>query len=169
MLKEVCTYPLTLSQFHILKVMTFTGEHHVGKVAEFLGVSPPAATKNIDKLERLGLVLRTPCEGDRRAILLTASPEGRRVVWQYEELKLERLLPVLDCFRPDEIETLSDLLERFSVSLLDRERTGRGYCLRCGAYIEDECPVGRIRGGCPHLKAGAAPRLDREPGIPWFP
>ncbi len=152
LLREASPLPLTLSQFHLLKLMSADGQHQVGELAEFLGVSPPAATKNIDKLERLKLVVRTPSKGDRRATLLSVSLKGRRLVQKYEELKAARLFPILEEFRPKEIAKLSDLLERFSMSLLSIEEPGEGFCLRCAAYVADDCPIGHARGGCPYMK-----------------
>jgi len=150
LLRETTPLPLTLSQFHLLKLMSINGSHQVGELADFLGVSAPAATKNIDKLEHLRLVVRAPSPDDRRATSLSVSSKGRRLVDKYEELKESRLTPVLDGFRAEEIDQLTDLLERFSVALLEHERSGRGYCLRCAAYIDDQCPVGEVRGGCPY-------------------
>src|SRR3990172_12542924 len=118
LVREVSPVPLTLSQFHLLKLMFLNGRHQVGEVADFLGVSPPAATKNIDKLEAHGLVVRAPSKGDRRATLLSVSPKGRRLVRRYEALKTARLAPVLARFRPEELEQLKHLLERFSLLLL---------------------------------------------------
>ena len=86
-LREVTDDPLTLPQFHLLKLISLNGTHQVGEVAQFLGVSPPAATKNIDKLEGLGLVARSPSTDDRRATLLASSHKGRRLVKRYEALK----------------------------------------------------------------------------------
>jgi DNA-binding MarR family transcriptional regulator len=147
-LGEVCQDRLTLPQFHLLKLIALNGQHQIGEVAHFLGVSSPAATKSIDKLERLGLVTRSPSQGDRRATLLAASPKGYALVQRYEERKARRLAPVIEGFTSEEIEQLSTLLERFAVSLLQHERPGRGYCLRCAVYIDEGCPVGRTRGGC---------------------
>lgn len=156
LLREITSFSLTLSQFHLLKLMVFNGQHQVGEVADFLGVTPPAATKNIDKLERLGLVVRTPSKGDRRATLLSVSPKGRRLVRKYEQLKRARLTSVLEGFRPEEIKQFCELVERFSVSLLSLDPLGDGFCLRCAAYIEDDCRVGEIRGGCPYHKLRGA-------------
>lgn len=150
LLDEASPLALTSSQFHILKLMHVNGRHQVGELAEFLGVSAPAITKSIDKLERFGLVLRTPSKGDRRAVILKASLKGRRLVEHYEELISTRLGPILEDFESNEIDHFSNLLERFSVSILKRERTGRGFCLRCAAYIETGCPVGHVRGVCPY-------------------
>ena len=47
---------LTLPQLHLLKLIDRHGRHPVGEVADLLGVSAPAATRNVDKLERLGLL-----------------------------------------------------------------------------------------------------------------
>jgi len=150
LLREATTLPLTVSQFHLLKLIALDGLRQVGEAAGFLGVSPPAATKNIDKLERLGLVVRGPPTGDRRATPLTASAKGRHLVRQYEELKTARVSPILSSYPPETIRGLTDLLEQFSVSLLGLERSNDGFCLRCAAYVEEECAVGRARGGCPY-------------------
>ncbi len=156
LLRETSSLPLTLSQLHLLKLMTYNGEHHICELAKILGVSAPAATKNVDKLERLGLVIREPSKGDRRATLVSVSSMGRQLVERYEENKRARVAPVLGSFQPEELAMLSDLLERFAVSLLKVGGADRAYCLRCDAYIESDCPVGRVRGGCPYKKARQA-------------
>jgi len=156
-LKDTSPHPLTLSQFYLLKLMSNNGRHQVGEIANFLGISPAAASKTIDKLEGLGLVVRKPSEGDRRATLLSVSLSGRRLVTAYEDLKAARLFPILDNFKQHEIEELTRLLEKLAVEVfkLEKEQTqkeGNGNCLRCAVYLENDCPVGELRGGCPYEK-----------------
>ena len=151
-LREVSSDPLSLSQFHLLKLIALNGTHQVGEVADFLGVSAPAASKNIDKLERLGMVARRPSPGDRRAILLSSSPKGRRLVDKYEAAKEERLAPVLAGFSSQEVRQLSRLMERFSLRLLRMEVPGDGLCFRCSAYYEDSCPVSHLHDQCPYQR-----------------
>ena len=43
-------------------------------------ISPPAMTKHVDRLERDGLVTRTPSADDRRRVGLTLTEEGQRVL-----------------------------------------------------------------------------------------
>ena len=43
-------------------------------------VSPPAMTRHVDRLERDGLVDRTPSNDDRRRVGLTLTPDGHRVL-----------------------------------------------------------------------------------------
>jgi DNA-binding MarR family transcriptional regulator len=156
LLREIAPCPLTALQFHLLKLLSLDGHHQVGEVAHFLGVSPPAATKNIDKLARFGLVVRSPCTGDRRATLLSASRKGRRLVREYEKLKAERMSPVLGRFDQQELDMLSGLLERFSLALLDLDQSVDRFCLRCAGYIDKDCSVGQLGGGCPYQKSREA-------------
>lgn len=150
LIRDTTNLPLTLSQFYLLKLLSIDGQHQVGEVADFMGVSPPAASKNIEKLVRLGLLERSRSEGDRRALLLSVTSRGRRLVIRYEELKAARLYPLLDEFRPQDIEALAQLLERFSLALCGLGASKDGVCLRCAGYLQDECVVGAIQGGCPY-------------------
>jgi DNA-binding MarR family transcriptional regulator len=161
-LSEASPHSLTVPQFHVLKLIAINGKHQVGEVAEFLGVSSPAASKNIDKLERLGLVSRCPSEGDRRVTLLSASPKGRRLVVKYEEIKNDRLKPVLSKFRKDELNQFTSLLERFSVLLYEQEKSEEGFCLRCAAYTDDVCPIAHVLGNCTYEKIRSRNRNAHE-------
>jgi DNA-binding MarR family transcriptional regulator len=152
LLREVSEAPLTLPQLQLLKLMVRDGQHQATEVAHFLGVSPPAATKNIDKLEGLGLVHRERSTGDRRVALLSASSEGRRLVEEYERRKELLVRPVLERFRPEELAQLTNLLERFAISLLERETPEAGFCARCCGYVESGCPVDWLLGDCAFRK-----------------
>jgi DNA-binding MarR family transcriptional regulator len=149
-LREISPNSINLSQFHLLKAITLHDERQAGELADFLGVTPPAATKALDKLEGLGLVVRKSSKRDRRVKLLSPSEKGRELVRSYEELKANRLAPVLDGFDEMEIALFNDLLQRFSLYLLEQEDTEGGMCLRCAAYCDDHCPVGDVTGGCPY-------------------
>jgi DNA-binding MarR family transcriptional regulator len=164
-LEETAPSPLSLSQFHLLKLLSIRGSHQVREVADFLGMSTAAASKNITKLEGLGLLERNRSEGDRRATELSITPKGRRTVLSYEELKAARLYPLLTEFSESELEEFTRLLERFSVRLYELEQANgsepeNGFCLRCAAYLDSSCPVGELRGGCPYQKS-----MDVAPAI----
>jgi len=155
LLDEVAPAPLSPSQFHLLKLIVRSGEHPVGQMAEFLGVSAAAASKAIDKLEGLGLLARKVSAGDRRVCLIAASQAGKELVSRYEQRTSEHLAPVLARFQPAEIDELSRLLERFAVHLLKLEEPGSGMCLRCAAYVDDHCPVAHAYDNCPYQKMRA--------------
>ncbi len=142
--------------------MALDGHHQLRDVADLLGVSPPAATKNVDKLERLGLVVRMPSTGDRRATRLDISPAGRQLVQRFDEVKVSRLAPLIANLDGQDVERLCIQLERFALSLLLRHRSREGGCLRCSAHFEPGCPVGRARGGCPYVRIRDARATQRE-------
>jgi len=155
LLAEVTRAPLSLSQFHLLKAVALNGSYASGELAGFMGVSAAAGTKNFDKLERLGFILRVPSATDRRVTLLSASAKGRRLVERYEARKAQSLTPVLDRFTPEELSLLASLLERFALTLISRQGTAPGLCLFCAAYCIKGCPVGKMRGGCPFERLGS--------------
>jgi DNA-binding MarR family transcriptional regulator len=164
--RELVPVPLTCAQYHLLRLMALDEYHQLREVADLLGVSPPAATKNVDKLERLGLVVRNQSKGDRRATLLSISPAGRQLVHDFEEGKSARIAPLLARARPGEIDDLCQQLERFALSLLMQHRSESACCLRCAAHFEENCPVGRARGGCPYQRIRDAQAARDAESIP---
>jgi len=154
-LSESSDHPLSLSQLHLLKLIADDGGYKVSDAAALLGISSPAATKCIDKLERLGLIARTPCRTDRRATMLNASDDGRTLVREYERVQQQRLMSLIGDFSPLEVDRLTDLLERFAVALFERSGSERSSCLRCAGYVEDDCAIARVRGSCPYQKLRA--------------
>jgi DNA-binding MarR family transcriptional regulator len=168
LLEDIGAQQLSLPQIHLLQLIALNGKHQIGEVADFMGVSPPAATKNIDKLERLGLVARTPCAADRRATLLASSRKGRDLVERFEGLKRERLRPLLEAFSAEELGQLIALLERFSTELIASAGDHDRLCMRCSAYFDDDCPIRELHSGCPYrkiwLRRRAGSTAANEPG-----
>jgi hypothetical protein len=111
-------------------------------------VTPAAITKNVDKLEQLGLLNRDPCVEDRRATLLSASEEGRRVVAEYEDLKGARLAPVVQNLDEQDLDELCDMLEGLCVDLVRHHQPAGDSCMRCAGYYSTDCLVGIQQGDC---------------------
>jgi DNA-binding MarR family transcriptional regulator len=95
---------LSLPQALLLSGLLHEPELTVGALAEQAMVSNPTATRMLDALERAGFVLRRKCERDRRAVLVSLTDEGRRVV-------------------EDSWSDLHDGLTRASAALSDGERS----------------------------------------------
>lgn len=147
-LERASSLPLTRHQILLLKLLAHDGRHRIGEVAAYLGVSPAAATKNIDKLEELGLVLRASARRDRRAKVLTVSTAGRELVAACEKQEAERLEPVLAAFEGEELAALGRQIERLALTLL-RDEWAAPHCLRCSGYFIERCPVMVLGHGCP--------------------
>lgn len=156
-LRKVCPHRLTRAQFCFLKLIATNSDIQVGELARSLGVSAAASSKNVDKLERLGLVSRSSSSEDRRAILLSASADGRQLVREYERLKTSQLAPVIEALGSEKTEVLCDLLEEVCLGLLTRETVPKETCMRCAGYFREGCAVEALEGQCalrPHRNAG---------------
>ncbi|WP_026257119.1 MarR family winged helix-turn-helix transcriptional regulator [Actinopolymorpha alba] len=75
-------YDLTFARYEALVLLTFTrsGALPLGKMGERLQVHPTSVTSIVRRLERDGLVRRTPHPEDGRGVLAEVTDEGRAVV-----------------------------------------------------------------------------------------
>ena len=71
-------FGLTFARFELLTLLSFTkeGEMPLGKIGARLQVHPTSVTNAVDRLEREGLVRRSPHPTDRRTVLAAITPEG---------------------------------------------------------------------------------------------
>lgn len=71
------TTGLTLPQVAILRALVTHGPLRVTELAEDRGVRAPTATVAVQRLERLGLVVRSGDPRDLRVVRVAITPEGR--------------------------------------------------------------------------------------------
>jgi len=141
---------MTPRQLQLLELIAVAG-HHLDDVAKFLRVSPPAATKAVDKLERRGLVVRSGCAGDRRLTILTCSEKGLQLVARYRAAQQETLATAMGGFGDEELRGLAQMLERYSIALVSAETHSDGPCLRCSGYYDRDCPLQHTQRGCAYI------------------
>ncbi|MGZ8867270.1 MAG: MarR family winged helix-turn-helix transcriptional regulator [Thermoanaerobaculia bacterium] len=149
LLRELGAAPITPRQLQILRFID-TAHHHIDDVAKFLEVTGPAATQALDRLERLGLVIRTPSGDDRRLKFLSCSEKGKKLIESYGSLETERVDAILSRFSSSEVSVMAGLLERFSLALIDSGGSEAAPCLRCHGYFEANCPVQFVNSRCPY-------------------
>jgi DNA-binding MarR family transcriptional regulator len=159
-LHKVPPHRLTRSQFCFLKLVAAKSDLQVGELARALGVSPAASSKNLDRLEQLGLVYRETSEHDRRIITLRASTMGKTLVRTYESLKAAHLAPVIDKLGREKTELLCDLLEEVCGGVLERAENPRETCMRCAGYYLPGCSFEQYQGEC-----AMRPKYEGEEGV----
>lgn len=78
----VKTFGITFARYEVLVLLSFSrsGSLPLSKVGERLMVHPTSVTNLIDRLESQGMVARTIDASDRRRILASLTPEGKRVL-----------------------------------------------------------------------------------------
>lgn len=94
---------LSYPQLVTLRYLLHAGSVPMSEVTDYLGITRGAMTGLVDRLADAGLVVRRPCEQDRRVTFLDLTPRGREVLAQVQGHWLEES-------------------ERWAVRLDDRER-----------------------------------------------
>ena len=75
-------FGITFARYEVLVLLSFSksGSLPLSKVGERLMVHPTSVTNLVDRLEAQGMVARTVDTADRRRILASLTPAGRRVL-----------------------------------------------------------------------------------------
>jgi DNA-binding MarR family transcriptional regulator len=138
LLRETLDQGITSSQLKLLKLVAMADTHTIGDVAAFLGISNAAASKAVDKLVQRMFLHRAEA-ADRRAINLSLTDSGRRVLEAYHEEKKKRLADIFRDFSPEELRRVAEMLDRFSSRILERNEASDRICLQCGLYFREKC------------------------------
>jgi DNA-binding MarR family transcriptional regulator len=104
-------WDLSPHQARALRVVCEGNGVRLSDLAESLHIAPRSATEVADGLEERGLVTRTPDPGDRRAVLLRATEEGRRVRSEVDRARAADSEELFTRLSPGERSTLARLLQ----------------------------------------------------------
>jgi DNA-binding MarR family transcriptional regulator len=96
----------------VLHVLGRVGPCSAAHLADEIGIDRSGASRYADRLEESGLVQRTADPIDRRATLLSLTPEGRRVIDELNGVLADYLHEMLRDWPRGQAEALVDGLER---------------------------------------------------------
>jgi DNA-binding MarR family transcriptional regulator len=103
-------WDLSPHQARALRVVCERDGVRLSDLAEELHIVPRSATEVADGLQERGLVERTPDPGDRRAVLLRPTPEGRRIRGELDGARAADSAELYARLSPAERATLARLL-----------------------------------------------------------
>lgn len=177
LLRDDAGRQLSFAQFKLLKLLAQGGGLHLGDAAVFLGITPAAASKAVEKLVRRGLLVRREGHPDRRAVQLSLTRTGRSLLARYERARRRVLRRVFEEVQGAELHRSETLLDRLSIALLDHTTQPGKTCCACGIYFRDQCLLRertqrrcfyRLPASQPGHRAGAIPSqpLTPVPGTP---
>ncbi|MHC4931692.1 MAG: MarR family winged helix-turn-helix transcriptional regulator [Planctomycetota bacterium] len=138
-LREIGSPKLTLSQVQLLNVIAATEGMSITAVASLLRVSNAAASKSVDKLVRRRLLRRAEAPSDRRALQLSLTPSGKKLLESFEKAKDRALAEALAGYPPAELRRASNVLDNLSTSIMSTQPQAEEVCFRCGIYFQDKC------------------------------
>jgi DNA-binding MarR family transcriptional regulator len=119
--REARAVGISPEQVSLLVAIKYEPGIGVRELAARERVSAPAMSKHVDRLERDGLVARTPSADDRRRVGLTLTDEGRRVLRRVRSRRTAWLVSRLGELSPAELAAVEAAVEPLSHLLREDE------------------------------------------------
>jgi len=110
--KQALELDLTYSQAQVLFHLARNQNSPMTDVARTFGITLPAVTQVVDRLESKRFVERTSSRRDRRQVLLTLTKAGQALVRDLEASQINGLTEVLQRLQPGERKEVIRGLER---------------------------------------------------------
>jgi Transcriptional regulators len=120
--REARQVGISPEQVAVLVAIKYTPGIGVRELASRERVTPPALSNHIDRLERDGLVSRTPDASDRRRVGLTLTDEGQRVLRRVRSRRPAWLATRLRGLSPAELDAVEAAIEPLWRLLREDER-----------------------------------------------
>jgi DNA-binding MarR family transcriptional regulator len=101
-----------------------SGEAKISDMSDLMLVSIPTASRMINTVSEMGLVVKKKISGDKRSTYLELTAEGDRVVDELRRRQLETIARILENISQDELEVFIKVTEKMAdemVSGLDRQ------------------------------------------------
>jgi DNA-binding MarR family transcriptional regulator len=119
--RRAARYRAQLSGVDLLPtaVATLAAIFHIGparltEVSARLELEPSRVSKEVNRLVEGGLVTQEPDPSDRRAVLLTCTPDGVDAWRRYRKATDEQLARTLDTWSDKELHQVSEILTRLA-------------------------------------------------------
>lgn len=107
---------LTVSQFGILEALLHLGPQNQKRLGEKLLKSGGNITLVIDNLEKNELVERKPDPNDRRAVIITLTPEGKKFIKKFFPKHLEKIVDEFAILTEKEKKDLANICKKLGIN-----------------------------------------------------
>lgn len=101
---------LSPAQMHTIEVIGHHQDLMMRELADRLGITTGTLTVAVDRLEKLGMVMRKPHEHDRRSWLIVLTDQGKSMYEQHNRYHEELTKEISHELSDEEIETITRLL-----------------------------------------------------------
>lgn len=115
--RNLVPFGITADEYDVLATLRRSGEPYALKPRDLLQtmmVTSATVTHRIDKLERRGLVERSPDPDDRRGVVVRLTPKGRQLLDRASEAHVARELEMVSSLSHKERDQLVELLRRLT-------------------------------------------------------
>jgi DNA-binding MarR family transcriptional regulator len=105
---------VTLTQYRSLVVLASRGPQGVASLAEAVAVTPPTASRLVDRLLRKGLVHRRTDRHDRRQVRIGLTEAGRRLIDVVTEHRRQEIASLLKSLPVGEQRSMARGLQKLA-------------------------------------------------------
>jgi DNA-binding MarR family transcriptional regulator len=92
---------VTLTQYRSLVVLASRGPQGVATLAEAVAVTPPTASRLVERLVKKGLVRRRTDRHDRRQVRIALTESGRHLIDAVSTRRRQEIATLLDAVAPE--------------------------------------------------------------------
>jgi MarR family 2-MHQ and catechol resistance regulon transcriptional repressor len=118
----ICCRGVSVTQCYALEALVWHGPQSVNGLADFLLLDSSTVSRVVDTLARKGLVSREVNLEDRRAVILSATEEGRQICLQITEDMKAREKELIADLGPEQRNEMIRLVERLAAEYEERAR-----------------------------------------------
>lgn len=125
--RALAQFGLTLWQLDVLAALRRSGAPYRLSPTQLMRqvfLSSGAMTNRLDRLETMGLIERTRDAKDRRGVLISLTPKGRKLVDEAIAARFENAREIASVFSKAEARTLANLLRKLVVQLMEGDCNG---------------------------------------------
>ncbi|MCC6093945.1 MAG: MarR family transcriptional regulator [Eubacterium sp.] len=116
--KQICKrYDLTLGQFAVLEALKSKGPLTVGEVKDLVLSTDGTIPVITGNLEKMGYIIRTQDETDKRRFILALTDQGRRMINQVYPENSEMLAGLLSVLSREEKKQLGLVIRKYKKNL----------------------------------------------------
>jgi MarR family transcriptional regulator, organic hydroperoxide resistance regulator len=111
-------FGITPQQYNVLRILRGAGTEGLPtlSIGERMIEQTPGVTRLVDRLERKGLVERTPCAKDRRRVFCRMTDKGLELLKELDDPVNRWDARSVSVLPPSELDSLIDLLDRVRAS-----------------------------------------------------
>lgn len=103
---------LSAPQMNMIMMIRVREKVSVKELASLLSVSPPSVSIMVDRLLEKGLLTRTPCEKDRRRVVIQVSPEAIEDIVGVEKRVLDSFVKLVKALGPETTRQWCEVLQQ---------------------------------------------------------
>ncbi len=111
---EMSKNNLSITEFSVLEVLYHKGKQTIQQIGHSILISSGSMTYVIDRLEKKGLIYRSACPDDRRAIHVTLTNDGNNFMENIMPKHQQWAANVFSSLNTEESEIFVNLLKKVS-------------------------------------------------------